>query len=123
MTEVPAWQPAWKLLLHLVELAALETHLLLEGDLHGLDLEAALQTSSSILFLSHYFNIFNFTLSLLSESGGNCLKNCPLSPSTGRWRLFSHNFHFFNFVVDGFKCMFEFDFSFTALHLEELLSS
>ena len=80
MIEVPASQPAWKLLLPLlVGLAVLETHRLLEEDLHGPGSEEALQTSSSILF-SHYFDIFN-SLFLLSESGGNCFRNCPLFPS------------------------------------------
>ena len=80
MTEVPASQPAWKLLQHLAGLAGLETRRLLEEeDLHGLGLEAALQTSSSIVF-SHYFDIFN-SLFLLSESGGNCFRNCPFFPA------------------------------------------
>ena len=47
MIEVPASQPASKLLLLLlVGLVELETHRLLEEDLHGPGSEAALQTSS-----------------------------------------------------------------------------
>ena len=102
MIEVPASQPAWKLLLLLlVGLVELETHRLLEEDLHGPGSEAALQTSSWIPFF-HYFDIFN-SLYLLSESGGTCFRNCPFFPSSAGRRGSHMIFIFLTFPIQ-FLC-------------------